>query len=157
MTETSGALAIRHLHEAGVDHLFTLSGAHIFPLYDGCRHEGVRIVDTRHEQTAMFAAEGLAKLTRRPQVAALTAGPGTALIYLLVTAAALLRVISALPRSGPEMEMLMISGLAWIGAFGLFVALYGPMLGTRRQDGGRRLDPVPGGLAHRSGREGRRG
>jgi acetolactate synthase I/II/III large subunit len=73
---TSGHLAVRALKQAGVEHLFTLSGGHIFPLYDGCRHEGVRMVDVRHEQTAMFAAEGLAKLTRRPQVAALTAGPG---------------------------------------------------------------------------------
>jgi acetolactate synthase-1/2/3 large subunit len=72
----SGHLAVRALAGAGVEHLFTLSGGHIFPLYDGCRHEGVRLVDTRHEQAAVFAAEGLAKLTRRPQVAALTAGPG---------------------------------------------------------------------------------
>ena len=72
----SGHLAVRALKQAGVDHLFTLSGGHIFPLYDGCRHEDVTLVDTRHEQTAAFAAEGLAKLTRRPQVAALTAGPG---------------------------------------------------------------------------------
>jgi acetolactate synthase-1/2/3 large subunit len=73
---TSGHLAMRALRQAGVEHLFTLSGGHIFPLYDGCRHEDVRMIDVRHEQTAMFAAEGLAKLTRRPQVAALTAGPG---------------------------------------------------------------------------------
>ncbi len=77
MTElASGHLAVRALRAAGIEHLFTLSGGHLFPLYDGCRHEGVRIVDTRHEQAAAFAAEGLAKLTRRPQVAALTAGPG---------------------------------------------------------------------------------
>ena len=72
----SGHLAVRALKQAGVEHLFTLSGGHIFPLYDGCRHEGVRLVDFRHEQAATFAAEGLGKLTRRPQVAALTAGPG---------------------------------------------------------------------------------
>jgi acetolactate synthase-1/2/3 large subunit len=72
----SGVLAMRALKGAGVEHLFTLSGGHIFPLYEGCRDAGVRIIDTRHEQTATFAAEGLAKLTRRPQVAALTAGPG---------------------------------------------------------------------------------
>jgi acetolactate synthase I/II/III large subunit len=72
----SGHLAMRTLKGAGVDHLFTLSGGHLFPLYDGCRKEEVRLIDTRHEQTATFAAEGLAKLTRRPQVAALTAGPG---------------------------------------------------------------------------------
>src|SRR5688500_9301958 len=72
----SGVLAMRGLKAAGVEHLFTLSGGHIFPLYDGCRDTGIRIVDTRHEQTATFAAEGMAKLTRRTQVAALTAGPG---------------------------------------------------------------------------------
>lgn len=72
----AGHMAMRALRTAGVEHLFTLSGGHLFPLYDGCRHEGVRIIDTRHEQAAGFAAEGFAKLTRRPQVAALTAGPG---------------------------------------------------------------------------------
>lgn len=73
---TSGHLAVRTLQRAGVAHLFTLSGGHIFPLYEGARHEGLRLIDVRHEQTAAFAAEGLGKLTRRPQVAALTAGPG---------------------------------------------------------------------------------
>jgi acetolactate synthase I/II/III large subunit len=72
----SGHLAVGALKRAGVDHLFTLSGGHIFPLYEGCRDHDVRIVDTRHEQAAAFAAEGLGKLTRRPGVAALTAGPG---------------------------------------------------------------------------------
>ena len=72
----SGALAVHALKAAGVDHLFTLSGGHIFPLYDGCRQTGVQLWDFRHEQSATFAAEGLAKLTRSPQVAALTAGPG---------------------------------------------------------------------------------
>ncbi|QBI18632.1 acetolactate synthase [Egibacter rhizosphaerae] len=72
----SGHLAVRALRAAGIEHLFTLSGGHLFPLYEGARDEGVALVDTRHEQTAGFAAEGLAKLTRRPQVAALTAGPG---------------------------------------------------------------------------------
>lgn len=76
MELSSGHAAVRALAGAGVQHLFTLNGGHLFPLYDGCRHEGVRLVDTRHEQAAAFAAEGLAKLTRRPQVAALTAGPG---------------------------------------------------------------------------------
>src|SRR6478735_9529638 len=49
---------------------------HLFSIYDGCRAEGVRLVDTRHEQTAAFAAEGWSKVTRVPGVAALTAGPG---------------------------------------------------------------------------------
>lgn len=60
----------------GVAELFTLSGGHIFPLLDAAHHGGVRLYDVRHEQTAAFAAEGIARLTRRPGVAALTAGPG---------------------------------------------------------------------------------
>ena len=60
----------------GVSHLFTLSGGHLFSIYDGCRHDEIAIVDTRHEQTAAFAAEGWAKATRQPGVCALTAGPG---------------------------------------------------------------------------------
>jgi acetolactate synthase I/II/III large subunit len=59
-----------------VDTVFTLNGAHVWPLYDGCVREDIRLVDTRHEQTAAFAAEGWAKVTRRVGVAALTAGPG---------------------------------------------------------------------------------
>ncbi len=74
--EASGALAVHALEAAGVEHLFTLSGGHIFPLYDGCRQTGVQLWDFRHEQSATFAAKGLAKLTRQTQVAALTAGPG---------------------------------------------------------------------------------
>ena len=60
----------------GVDVMFTLNGGHIWPLYEAARNQGVRVVDTRHEQSATFAAEAYAKLTRRPGVAALTAGPG---------------------------------------------------------------------------------
>jgi len=74
---SSGRLAVETLKRYGVDVVFTLSGAHVFPIYDACQQgEGVSLVDTRHEQTAAFAAEGYAKLTRRPGVAALTAGPG---------------------------------------------------------------------------------
>jgi len=71
-----GRLAARALAERGVSHLFTLSGGHLFSLYDGCKEEGIEIVDVRHEQAAAFAAEGWAKATRTPGVAALTAGPG---------------------------------------------------------------------------------
>ena len=62
----------------GVDTLFTLSGAHVFPLYDAAVHAEppVRILDVRHEQTAVFAAEAVGKLTRVPGLAVLTAGPG---------------------------------------------------------------------------------
>ncbi len=71
-----GQLAARALKNHGVDTVFTLSGGHLFSLYDGCVREGLNLVDVRHEQTAVFAAESYAKVTRRAGVAALTAGPG---------------------------------------------------------------------------------
>src|SRR5881227_888258 len=71
-----GRLIARRLKAHGVTKLFTLSGGHLFSVYDGCRAEGIDIVDVRHEQAATFAAEGWAKVTREPGVAALTAGPG---------------------------------------------------------------------------------
>ncbi len=71
-----GRLVARRLRAHGVSKLFTLSGGHLFSIYDGCLAEGIDIVDTRHEQTAAFAAEGWAKATRETGVCALTAGPG---------------------------------------------------------------------------------
>jgi acetolactate synthase-1/2/3 large subunit len=71
-----GRLVARRLKAHGVSKLFTLSGGHLFSIYDGCREEGIDIVDVRHESTAAFAAEGWAKVTREPGVCALTAGPG---------------------------------------------------------------------------------
>jgi acetolactate synthase-1/2/3 large subunit len=71
-----GRLIAQRLKAQGVSRLFTLSGGHLFSIYEGCRHEGIQIVDTRHESTAVFAAEGWAKVTREVGVAALTAGPG---------------------------------------------------------------------------------
>ena len=71
-----GRLVARALASRGVGKLFTLSGGHLFSIYDGCKDEGIDIVDTRHEQAATFAAEGWAKATRTVGVAALTAGPG---------------------------------------------------------------------------------
>jgi acetolactate synthase I/II/III large subunit len=71
-----GRLIARRLKAHGVSKLFTLSGGHLFSIYDGCRAEGIEIVDVRHESTAAFAAEGWAKVTREPGVCALTAGPG---------------------------------------------------------------------------------
>ena len=72
----AGRLIARRLEASGIDTVFTLSGGHLFSIYDGCRDEGIRLIDTRHEQTATFAAEGWSKVTRVPGVAALTAGPG---------------------------------------------------------------------------------
>ncbi|MDQ3728814.1 MAG: acetolactate synthase [Actinomycetota bacterium] len=75
-SQHGGRLVAKALRSRGVEHLFTLSGGHLFSIYDGCREEGIEIVDVRHEQAAVWAAEGYAKATRKPAVAALTAGPG---------------------------------------------------------------------------------
>jgi acetolactate synthase I/II/III large subunit len=71
-----GWLVAKILKREGVEVIFTLSGGHIAGIYDGCMREGIRVVDTRHEQAAVHAAEGWAKVTRKPGVALLTAGPG---------------------------------------------------------------------------------
>jgi len=73
-----GEIAVAVAQSHGVDTMFTLSGAHVFPLYDGAvkAEPPMRLVDVRHEQTAVFAAEATAKLTRTPGLAVLTAGPG---------------------------------------------------------------------------------
>lgn len=72
----SHATAVAAAH--GVKTMFTLSGAHVFPMYDAAEKEdhGVALLDVRHEQTAAFAAEATGKLTRSPGLAVLTAGPG---------------------------------------------------------------------------------
>jgi acetolactate synthase-1/2/3 large subunit len=71
-----GRLVARVLKNENVSHLFTLCGGHIAPIYDGCIDEGIRVVDTRHEQAAAHAADAYARLTRGIGVAAVTAGPG---------------------------------------------------------------------------------
>ncbi|MGH2684446.1 MAG: thiamine pyrophosphate-binding protein, partial [Actinomycetota bacterium] len=72
----TGELTLAALEGYGVEEIWTLNGGHIWPFYDACVKAEVPIIDTRHEQSATFAAEATAKLTRRPGVAALTAGPG---------------------------------------------------------------------------------
>uniref|UniRef100_A0A7C1FMU5 Thiamine pyrophosphate-binding protein n=1 Tax=Caldilinea aerophila TaxID=133453 RepID=A0A7C1FMU5_9CHLR len=64
------------LKAQGVELLFTLVGGHISPILVGAKQRGIRVIDTRHEATAVFAADAVARLTGRPGVAAVTAGPG---------------------------------------------------------------------------------
>ena len=71
-----GRLAARAIAAARVDTIFTLSGGHVMPIYEGCRHEGVRVVDVRHEQSAAHAAEAWGRVRREAGVALVTAGPG---------------------------------------------------------------------------------
>src|SRR5688500_438445 len=81
LTGHAGELGVAVARAHGVETMFTLSGAHVFPLYDGAvkvaeTDRPVRLLDVRHEQTAAFAAEATGKLTRVPGLAVLTAGPG---------------------------------------------------------------------------------
>ena len=84
-----GALAVEVARRYGVTHLFTLSGGHVFPLYDAATSAGppLPLIDVRHEQTAVFAAEATARLTRSPGLAAVTAGPGVTNSVSAVTTA----------------------------------------------------------------------
>jgi len=72
-----GQVVAKKLVAEGVRHVFTLTGGHISPIYDGCAREGsIRLLDFRHEQAAVHAADGFARLNRQASVAAVTAGPG---------------------------------------------------------------------------------
>jgi acetolactate synthase I/II/III large subunit len=71
-----GRLVADALAVEGVDALFTLTGGHISPIFDGCKDVGIRVIDVRHEQAAAHAADAYGRLTFRPGVAAVTAGPG---------------------------------------------------------------------------------
>lgn len=72
----AGILVGEVLAKHGVQFLYTLCGGHISPILIGAEAQGIRVVDTRHEVTAVFAADATARLTGVPGVAAVTAGPG---------------------------------------------------------------------------------
>ncbi len=72
-----GKIAAKALKQAGVDCIFTLSGGHVMAIYDGCLDEGIRVVDVRHEQAAVHAADAWSRLhPGKLGCAVLTAGPG---------------------------------------------------------------------------------
>ncbi len=73
---SGGHLLIRSLRNEGIGHIFALSGIHIQSIFNACIDEGVRIIDTRHEQAAVHMAEGEARVTGRAGVSVVTAGPG---------------------------------------------------------------------------------
>jgi acetolactate synthase-1/2/3 large subunit len=84
-----GAHALAAARRYGVTAMFTLSGGHVFPLYDAAVHAEppLPLIDVRHEQTAVFAAEATARLTRSPGLAVVTAGPGVTNSVSAVTTA----------------------------------------------------------------------
>ena len=104
----AGELIAVALKRAGVSHLFTLNGGHIWPILMGAEEHGIRIIDVRHEQSAAFAAEGWAKVTRECGVAAVTAGPGVT------------NSISALAQAqANDTPMLVVGGRAPVARWGM--------------------------------------
>jgi acetolactate synthase-1/2/3 large subunit len=73
---TGGDKVADVLQKQGVRFVFTLCGGHISPILVSAKARGLRVVDVRHEATAVFAADAVARLTGIPGVAAVTAGPG---------------------------------------------------------------------------------
>src|SRR3989442_1737032 len=73
---TGGEIIARVLQKQGVKVLFTLCGGHISPIFVSAQNLGIRVIDTRHEVNAVFAADAVSRLTGVPGVAAVTAGPG---------------------------------------------------------------------------------
>src|SRR5438128_6490748 len=100
-TATGAQLLVRMLKAEGVQRIYTLSGLHVAPIYAACVEEGIRVVDTRHEQAAAHAADAEARLTRGIGVACVTAGPGVT--------DALIGVANAFAASSP---VLLLGGAA---------------------------------------------
>ncbi len=73
---TGGWLAVKALKNEGVECIFALAGGHVDPIFQACVDEKIRIIDVRHEQAAAMAAEGWARVTGKPGIAVVTAGPG---------------------------------------------------------------------------------
>jgi len=71
-----GQLAAEALIARDIDYVFSLSGGHITPIYQFLEQSKVTIFDVRHEQAAVFMAEAWARMSRKPAVAMVTAGPG---------------------------------------------------------------------------------
>jgi acetolactate synthase-1/2/3 large subunit len=100
---TAAELLIAALRERGVDWIATLCGHGLDPLYRAGAQAGMRLVDTRNEQTAGYIAEAYGRLTRKPGVCAVSSG--------VAHANALTGVLNAWFDAAP---MLLISGA---GAF----------------------------------------
>ncbi|HQD13499.1 MAG TPA: thiamine pyrophosphate-binding protein, partial [Chitinophagales bacterium] len=84
-----GQIIANVLQKQGVRYLFTLCGGHISPIFVAAEQLGIRVIDTRHEVNAVFAADAVSRLTGVPGVAAVTAGPGVTNTITAVKNAAL--------------------------------------------------------------------
>ncbi len=117
-----GEMLIRVLQQAGIDTIFTLHGGHLDAIFQAAAADGLRLIDTRHEQAAGHAADGWARTTGKPGVAIVTAGPGmtdcvTAIANayldcvptLFIAGAAPLREAETLPLQGGIDQVAMVT------------------------------------------------
>nr|WP_035342695.1 acetolactate synthase large subunit [Halalkalibacter hemicellulosilyticus] len=75
--ELSGSgMVIEALRREGVDVIFGYPGGAILPTYDEIYKTGIHHVLARHEQGAIHAAEGYARVSGKPGVCVVTSGPG---------------------------------------------------------------------------------
>ena len=71
-----GFALVKTLKDLGISDVFTLAGGHINPIYNACRELGIRLIDTHHEQGASMAADAYGRVTKKPGICLVTAGPG---------------------------------------------------------------------------------
>ena len=76
MSQIGANELVESLVAAGVKHLFTLSGNHILSIYNAAIGQDIQLIHTRHEAAAVHMADAWGRLTDRPGVCLLTAGPG---------------------------------------------------------------------------------
>ncbi|HCN25423.1 MAG TPA: acetolactate synthase [Candidatus Marinimicrobia bacterium] len=76
MEQHGGNSVAEVLSRHNVKWIFTLCGGHISPILTGCNELDIRVIDVRHESTAVFAADSISRLSGTIGVAAVTAGPG---------------------------------------------------------------------------------
>jgi acetolactate synthase I/II/III large subunit len=69
-------ILVQSLHDQGVDIIFGYPGGAVLQIYDAMYRNPIRHILTRHEQGAIHAAEGYARVTNKPGVVIATSGPG---------------------------------------------------------------------------------
>src|ERR687889_722194 len=78
MARTGAQLLVEGLEAAGVEVVFGLPGVHNLAAWEALRESPIRLVVVRHEQAAVYAADGYARASGRLGVALVTTGPGAA-------------------------------------------------------------------------------
>ncbi|MDR0424045.1 MAG: acetolactate synthase, partial [Clostridiales Family XIII bacterium] len=76
MIVNGGRLFARQLKREGVEQIFALCGGQVMPVIYGCREEGIKVIDVRHENAGVYAADAYARATGRPGVMLATVTPG---------------------------------------------------------------------------------